>query len=308
MLKSQSLKAALLAAIVTMAASVAHAQATRTWVSGVGDDANPCSRTAPCKTFGGAISRTAAGGEIDVIDPGGFGGVTITKSVKIDGTPVTAGALVAGTDGIVINAAATDTVVLRGLTINGTNTAGAFRGIRLMSAKQLVIEDCDIYQFGLRAISIEPTANNTQVFIHNTRVFNNLSNGIVVAPTQGVQAHVTLDNVQVTENVNFGMSITAGGTVVARNSTFADNGLGNVRVDGTGSVATLDLDTVAMTGSPAAGLIAVTGATARINNVLISNNGMGISFAGGTVLSTGNNRITGNTGGNGPVSGSVVLQ
>src|SRR5438477_3797204 len=49
----------------------AFAQATRTWVSGVGDDVNPCSRTAPCKTFAGAISKTAGGGEIDVLDPGG---------------------------------------------------------------------------------------------------------------------------------------------------------------------------------------------------------------------------------------------
>src|SRR5215471_5367173 len=101
---SNSLK---LLAVVLIGASSAYGQATRTWVSGVGDDANPCSRTAPCKTFAGAISKTAAGGEIDVLDPGGFGGVTITKSITIDGTPVLAGVLVAGTAGIVVNAAAT---------------------------------------------------------------------------------------------------------------------------------------------------------------------------------------------------------
>src|SRR5262245_23923450 len=56
----------------------AFAQATRTWVSGVGNDANPCSRTAPCKTFAGAISKTAIGGEIDALDPGGYGTITIT--------------------------------------------------------------------------------------------------------------------------------------------------------------------------------------------------------------------------------------
>src|ERR1700745_3965303 len=81
----------------------AQAQATRTWVSGVGDDANPCSRTAPCKTFAGAISKTANGGEIDVLDPGGFGALTITKSITINATGVTAGVLVAGTNGITIN-------------------------------------------------------------------------------------------------------------------------------------------------------------------------------------------------------------
>jgi len=44
----------------------AHAQAVRTWVSGTGDDANPCSITSPCRTFAGAISKTQAGGVISV--------------------------------------------------------------------------------------------------------------------------------------------------------------------------------------------------------------------------------------------------
>src|SRR5256885_14784300 len=103
------------------ASSLAQAQATRTWVSGVGDDANPCSRTAPCKTFAGAISRTADGGEIDALDPGGYGAVTITKSITIDGNNTTAGILAAGTNGIIINAAGID-VTLRGLTINGAGS------------------------------------------------------------------------------------------------------------------------------------------------------------------------------------------
>src|SRR5256714_3932941 len=86
-----------------LASAPAHAQATRTWVSGVGDDANPCSRTAPCKTFGGAISKTAAGGEISVLDPGGFGGVTITKSITINGDGTLAGILSAGINAIIVN-------------------------------------------------------------------------------------------------------------------------------------------------------------------------------------------------------------
>src|SRR5881296_1387534 len=103
-------------------AGTAHAQATRTWVSGVGDDANPCSRTAPCKTFAGAISKTAAKGEINVLDPGGFGAVTITKSISIEAVGVIAGVLVSGTNAIVINALPTDVIVLRGLTIEGLGT------------------------------------------------------------------------------------------------------------------------------------------------------------------------------------------
>ena len=73
-----------IALLFVMSAGSAQAQATRTWVSGVGDDANPCSRTAPCKTFAGAISKTAAGGEIDCLDPGGFGAVTVTKAITLD--------------------------------------------------------------------------------------------------------------------------------------------------------------------------------------------------------------------------------
>src|ERR1700693_38941 len=98
---------------------MASAQATRTWVSGVGDDANPCSRTAPCKTFAGAISKTAAGGEIDALDPGGFGALTITKSITLDGGGQVASILVAGTNGINVSAGATDVVILRNLRIQG---------------------------------------------------------------------------------------------------------------------------------------------------------------------------------------------
>src|ERR1700675_3597241 len=94
MTKFHQIYKALLFACFTLAfVSIAQAQATRTWVSGVGDDVNPCSRTAPCKTFAGAISKTQVNGEIDVLDPGGFGGVTITKSIIIDASPFIGGVL-----------------------------------------------------------------------------------------------------------------------------------------------------------------------------------------------------------------------
>src|SRR5947208_15397 len=116
---------ALAIAIFTFAfASMAQAQATRTWVSGVGDDANPCSRTAPCKTFAGAISKTATGGEIDALDPGGFGAVTITKSITLDGTTGAgfASILTSGTNGVIVNVTtnpSTSVVILRHLYITG---------------------------------------------------------------------------------------------------------------------------------------------------------------------------------------------
>src|SRR3989440_11782730 len=106
--------------VLVFGTAMMSAQATRTWVSGVGDDANPCSRTAPCKTFAGAISKTAAGGEIDALDPGGFGALTITKSITIDGGGgQVASVLVAGTNGIVVSAGANDVVTLRNIRING---------------------------------------------------------------------------------------------------------------------------------------------------------------------------------------------
>src|ERR1051326_3308525 len=98
----------------------AFAQASRTWVSGVGDDVNPCSRTAPCKTWAGAISKTANGGEIDALDPGGFGGVTITKSITLyGGGGQVASTLVAGVSGINVVAQPTDVVTIRNVRVDG---------------------------------------------------------------------------------------------------------------------------------------------------------------------------------------------
>src|SRR5688572_24274381 len=132
MVKKLSLAVLAIVVLVAVAAAPANAQATRTWVSGVGDDANPCSRTAPCKTFAGAISKTATGGEINVLDPGGFGGVTITKSITISSENFEAGVLVSGTNAIVINATSTSDVVLRGLDIEGLGTG--LVGIKVLGA------------------------------------------------------------------------------------------------------------------------------------------------------------------------------
>ena len=126
----------------------AQAQATRTWVSGVGDDANPCSRTAPCKTFAGAISKTAAGGEISVLDPGGFGTVTITKSISITNDKTgEAGVLASGTQGIIINAGPNDAVHLHGLVIDGAGTTLGTNGINFLAGGELDVQDCVIKNF-----------------------------------------------------------------------------------------------------------------------------------------------------------------
>jgi hypothetical protein len=164
--------------LIALISSVAQAQAARTWVSGVGDDVNPCSRTAPCKTFAGAISKTTAGGEISVLDSGGFGAVTITKSITIDGTGMLAGILASGTTGIIINITdAKETgkpVRLRGLSFNGAGTG--INGINVVSAGLVSVEDCVINGFTANGIKVAAGV----VFVRNTTISNNVTAGITI--------------------------------------------------------------------------------------------------------------------------------
>ena len=173
-------------ALVALAVpSAAFGQATRTWVSGVGDDANPCSRTAPCKTFAGAISKTANGGEINCLDPGGFGGVTITKSLTIKCHYTEGGVLVSGTNAIVVSAALTDTVTLRGLDINGIGTGAptSLSGVKVLNAARVNIYDSEIYRFqdGVAVIPAPASANTTRTVIKNTHIHDN-NIGVFNAP------------------------------------------------------------------------------------------------------------------------------
>src|SRR5262249_49839672 len=130
-MRKSALSISILATVVvlTLSAGPASAQATRTFVSGVGNDADPCSRTAPCKTFAGAISKTFINGEINCLDPGGFGTVTITKSITIDCTGTYGSILASGTIGVTVNIPVgandpTRSVRLRGISINGTGASG----------------------------------------------------------------------------------------------------------------------------------------------------------------------------------------
>src|SRR2546426_5387576 len=180
-------------AIVLLGPTLLSAQASRTWVSGVGDDANPCSRTAPCKTWAGAISKTAPGGEIDALDPGGFGAVTITKAITLDGGGgQVASVLVAGTNGIVVQAGAGDTVIIRNLRINGISSG--LNGIRFLSGKDLNVENCVIFGFTQNGIDIALNqAAQASVHVLNTILKNNGGVGIratnAVAPP--VQVGIT---------------------------------------------------------------------------------------------------------------------
>lgn len=195
----------------------AQAQATRTWVSGVGDDANPCSRTAPCKTFAGAISKTAAGGEINIIDPGGFGAVTITKSISIVGEGATAGVLAAGTNGIIVNLpAATDRVVLQGLDIEGAGTG--LNGIRMIGLGRLIVRNSDIRNFrGGTGFGIDVQAPDTgRVMIENT-TFTNNTGAINVKAVAGGN-FVLVDNALIDSNTTFGIRVDGASTLVLSSS------------------------------------------------------------------------------------------
>src|SRR4051812_38744978 len=164
-----------LALLALAVPSAAFGQATRTWVSGVGDDANPCSRTAPCKTFAGAISKTANGGEINCLDPGGFGGVTINKSLTIKCQYTEGGVLVSGTNAIVVNAAADDKVTLRGLDINGIGVGAptSLVGIKVLSAGRVSIRDNEIYRFKT-GVDVAPTsASGTRVVMKGNHIHDN---------------------------------------------------------------------------------------------------------------------------------------
>ena len=253
-------------------ATIAQAQATRTWVSGVGDDVNPCSRTAPCKTFAGAISKTAAGGEIDVLDPGGFGAVTITKNLTIDGTHGAGfgSILASAVNGVNINDSATATpntivVTLRNLSINGAGTTLGINGVNFTSGRRVNIEGCNIFNFSNSGINVNMNSaqggfvNVTDTDIYNTNRGITLVNAqafvtaVVVGSTianqtgdgvrVGTNGHVTLDHSSVTFCANgvnmFGAAGTGAGTtsnivntVVSHNTTGLANNQATSRLGG----------------------------------------------------------------------------
>jgi len=183
-----ALRVSLFLVAITAFASLAQAQATRTWVSGVGDDVNPCSRTAPCKTFAGAISKTATGGEMNTLDSGGFGTIIIKKSITIDGTGSLSSILAAGTTGITIDITdvkeVAKTVRIRGLSINGAGTG--LQGIQVIAASRVSIENTVIDGFKTNGLNVAAG----QVFVRNTTISNNGGAGINVA-SQAAQVAIS---------------------------------------------------------------------------------------------------------------------
>jgi hypothetical protein len=298
----------LIAAILMVSASAGFAQATRTWVSGVGDDANPCSRTAPCKTFAGAISRTLAGGEINCLDPGGFGAVTITKSITIDCTGTFGSVLNSGTNGIIINDSATAApntieVILRGIGINGAGSVAGLNGIRFLAGRSLVLEDVFIQnETGGHGISLQP-GGSAKFYAENVTITDG-AGGILMQPTgaNGVLRAV-LRNVRAQNNSAAGLRIDTNGNsstlgirVLIDKSNFSGNADGILMTTVGGTQAIAMVTDSLISSNTNAGLSATgTSARIRVANSAITINGTGVVVGTNAAISTyGTNRLDGN--------------
>ena len=308
-------KRKLLAAILLVTGSNwavhVYAQATRTFVSGVGNDADPCSRTAPCRTFAGAFNKTAPGGEINCLDPGGYGGLTINKSISIICQYTEGGSLVAGAgvNGITVNAGATDSVFLRGIDFHGATTAT--NGIRILAGGFVHVQDSLIRRFNAASglgVRITPSTAS-QVTITDTTIADNGSGatggGILIQPTgAGGSARVTLRNVRVQNNSNNQLRVDTTGNTGAGISLFVENsqflggtnGISINQAPATTSVTGMILDSfIALcsgTGLSTAGTNTV---RVRVGDTTITGCGTGVSQGGTTIINTyGNNRTDGN--------------
>ncbi|MGA8761469.1 MAG: right-handed parallel beta-helix repeat-containing protein [Candidatus Sulfotelmatobacter sp.] len=287
-------------ALSLIASGVAQAQATRTWVSGVGDDANPCSRTAPCKTFAGAISKTATAGEIDALDPGGFGSVTVVKSITIDGGPGNLGGILAAyTSGINVNAIPGSVVSLRNLEINGSGTGT--NGITLVAGAVLHVEHCFISGFVNNGINIATSAA-VQVSVVDTISRDNAQNGLFVQNTTGL-AEVLVSGSHFDNNTLNGIWASDFSKVTVRNSEAAGNGNAGYLANGGGSTATMNIVNSTAAHNRVSGIQAGGGAAAssvRVAGVSIFTQAMGFSvLTNGAIISFGNNF---NTGGGTPTA------
>jgi hypothetical protein len=296
--------------------SAAQAQATRTWVSGLGDDANPCSRTAPCKTFAGAYSRTAVGGEVDVIDPGGFGTISIGHSLTIDGGGgQVASILASSTSGVNINGGASDRIILRNLRINGISQS-SFPGttaIIFNSGLTLTVDTCVIENFGTNGITFQPTVK-ANLYVNDTVIENANNDGIIfsTAASGGGVARASLVNVKITGSGKNGIEIGANARVDIHRSVFSGNGLITTSGDGiiaNGGNTGVDVMDSESTNNGGSGIHTQSTGIIRISGSNLSENGnLGVNTDTGQTFSGLNNIVQGNAGGPGTFTGPIPLQ
>jgi len=286
--------------------SIAQAQATRTWVSGVGDDVNPCSRTAPCKTYAGAISRTAKDGEISTLDPGGFGTVTITKSITINGGNGGQGygsILAAFTTGVIVNitdaADVRKAVRLDWLNINGASTG--IDGIRMLAGNSLHVSNTLIDGFTGDGIDLTfSAAHTTSLNVESTQIRNCVANGIKTDGfTNPSKINATISKSSITR-CGVGINLVDGTLANIHDCVINQNTSHGVQVaePTSGSVANISSTTIANNGA-GTGVNVVGGSRARIARCNIFQNLVSLAPAA-QVDSGGNNSIVGNTTNTGP--------
>jgi hypothetical protein len=284
-------------ALTLLVSTAAQAQATRTWVSGVGDDVNPCSRTAPCKTYAGAISKTARDGEISTLDPGGFGAVTITKSITINGGGAGQGygsILASLTNGVIVNitdpADARKTVRLDGLNINGASTG--INGIRFIAGTALFVDNVLIDGFTNHGIDVN-TTGNPQLHVRNTIIRNCVGSGISTTASAANSTSIAITGVSITK-CGTGMTAANGTRGSIRDSHFAINTTAGLTTSQAAGTTEVNVEGTLFTGHPTAiNLLANT--RVRIARCTITQNGNSLGIAAGALVDTGgNNTIMGN--------------
>jgi hypothetical protein len=294
-----TIKALLVTSFILALATAAQAQATRTWVSGVGDDVNPCSRTAPCKTFAGAISKTAKDGEISVLDPGGYGAVTITKSIYINGTHGAGYGSILNVlvNGVNINITDVNdirkAVRLRSLDINGASQG--INGVNILAANNVWVEDCVIdghtgngTTTGI-GIRMALTATSGSLFVSDTRIHKNIT-GIRVTTTSGF-AVATIRNTNIENNTN-GVEAAANGFVTVQECRVAANSTNGVSTSASGAQLNLRDSLLANNGTA---VNAAAGSSVRAMSNLLLNNTTGFGGTTAVISSDGQNRNAGNT-------------
>jgi hypothetical protein len=310
MIYSKMLRFFCTAAIVAGFSPLAHGQATRTWVSGVGDDANPCSRTAPCKTFAGAISKTATGGEINCLDSGGFGAVTITKSITIKCEGCIGGVLAAGTFGININDSGSGTpntaiVTISGLDIEGAGTGT--NGIQFFAGGALHVHKTQIRNFrggsGDNGISITPSTGLAKVTVADSYITDNgvaaSDAGILVRPTGGSSVNLSVNNTKFEGNTNGIFMDGSGGAgpcnTTVNHSVLTASSSNGIAVASSSAAFTAVLDSTMISLNAGVGAASAGGgARLLLGGSTIAANATGVSNAGGTLQSYKNNEIGGN--------------
>jgi hypothetical protein len=293
------MKRVLILSLLTLSiTTLAHAQATRTWVSGVGDDANPCSRTAPCKTFAGAISKTALGGIINCLDPGGFGAVTITKSITIDCTGTMGSVLSSGVQGVIVNGLTNSQVVLRAIDINGAGTTLGTNGVNVIQAGSVSLYDVNIANYSTTGLTATNGSNLISIYLDSCQILNS-AKGINMANTGTGIAKLRVESSAIEHNSNIGVHITGvNGAAFISHSNISANTNANFQVDQSSSVCFLEGDFLT---ASATGIIAGTGVNTpviRLSRTTVTGNTTnGISGSGQTICFS-NNVIAGNVGNN----------